>query len=318
MAVNRIQLQAGMSLAQFLAEYGTVTQCEAALQAAKWPDGFVCPNCAGRAATTFRRRNLNYWQCSQCHHQASLTAGTLFEHTQLPLTTWFLALYLISQSKSNIAALELSRHLGVSWKTAWLLKHKIMEAMYRREQERPLHGAVSLDDAYLGGERRGSKPGRGSENKIPFVAAVEMRDGKPGRVRFDPVAGFTFDALRQWAATALAPGCVVATDGLIGFSVLETIGHVHRPQKAVPGKAGCEVAPFAWLNTILGNLKTALSGTHHAFKFGKYAHRYLADVQYRLNRRFDMASMVQRLLVAAARTTPCPKKVIQMNTDDGT
>lgn len=318
MAINRIQFQAGMSLAHFLAAYGTVPQCEAALQAAKWPEGFVCPHCAGRIATTFRRRKLTYWQCRHCQHQASLAAGTLFENTQLPLTIWFLALYLISQSKTNISALALRRHLGVSWKTAWLLKHKIMEAMYRREQDRPLHGAVSLDDAYLGGERRGSKPGRGSENKIPFVAAVEMREGKPGRVRFDRVAGFTYDALRQWAAHALAPGCVVATDGLIGFSVLESIGHVHCPQKAIPGKAGCEVEPFAWLNTILGNLKTALSGTHHAFNFGKYAHRYLADVQYRLNRRFDMALMVRRLLVAAVRTTPCPIRVIQMNTDEGT
>jgi hypothetical protein len=103
-----------------------------------------------------------------------LIAGTLMEHTRLPLTKWFLAIYLVTQSKTNISALALRRQVGVSWRTAWLLKHKLMEAMRLREAETPLAGDVRVDDAYLGGERAGGKAGRGSENKVPFVAALEL------------------------------------------------------------------------------------------------------------------------------------------------
>jgi hypothetical protein len=89
-----------------------------------------------------------------------------------------LAIYLVTQSKTNVAALALMRQLGVSWKPAWLLKHKLMEAMAQREADRPLQGDISVDDAYLGGERTGGGPGRGSSNKVAFVAAVEMREGR--------------------------------------------------------------------------------------------------------------------------------------------
>ena len=158
--------------------------------------------------------------------------------------------------------------------------------MRQREENQPLQGDVRVDDAYLGGERTGGKAGRGSENKVAFVAAVEMVDGRPQRVRFDPVAGFSFAALAPWAKSAIAPGSCVLSDGLLGFEVLERLGYEHKVILAPKGKAGTEIAPFKWLNVLFGNLKTALSGTHHAFKFTKYAQRYLADAQYRFNRRF--------------------------------
>jgi hypothetical protein len=92
--------------------------------------------------------------------------------------------------------------------------------------------------------------------------------------------------------------------------VLERLGYTHKVVLAPRGKSGTEIEPFRWLNVLLGNLKTALSGTHHAFKFAKYARRYLAEVQYRFNRRADMAAMVPRLAVAVAQTRPCPKRVV--------
>ncbi|EQD55650.1 ISXo5 transposase transposase [mine drainage metagenome] len=91
------------------------------------------------------------WQCSACRHQTTLLSGTLFEATKLPLRTWFLALYLLTQSKTNVAALELMRHLGVCYRTAWRIKHKLMQAMTEREAGRQLGGLVQIDDAYLGG-----------------------------------------------------------------------------------------------------------------------------------------------------------------------
>lgn len=318
MAINPIQMQKGMSLVRFMEQYGTEAQCEQALVTLRWPRGFRCPGCGHDGASEFRRGTLRVWQCCSCRRQTSLYAGTIFEHTRLPLTKWFLAIYLMTQSKTHIAALELRRHLGISWRAAWLLKHKLMEAMFQREQSQPLQGTVSIDDAYLGGEVTGGRAGRGSPNKVPFVAAVELREGRPQRVRFDRVSGFSFEALRQWHHTALAPGTVVTSDGLLGFEVLRRDGFDHDVVLPPRGKAGTEIEPFQWLNTILGNLKTALSGTYHAFNFRKYAHRYLADAQYRFNRRFDLTVMPTRLAVALLRATPCPAWRLRMPAAVGT
>jgi ribosomal protein L37AE/L43A len=318
MAINKIQFQEGLSLEQFLKDYGCEEQCESALIDAKWSNGYCCSRCSGNKAIVFKRGKTRYWECNACHCQTSLIAGTMLQQTQLPLTKWFLAMYLMTQSKTNIAALALMRQLGVSWKTAWLLKHKLMEVMHQREAGHPLEGDVRIDDAYLGGEQTGGKVGRGSENKVPFVAAVEMKDNRPQRVRFDPVDDFSFASLKLWAARALMPGCTVTSDGLPGFGILGQMGFEHHVVLAGQGKRGCEAPPFRWLNVLLGNLKTTLSGTHHAFKFSKYAHRYLAEIQYRFNRRFDLGSIIPRLTFAIMRTKPCPKPKILMKTEDST
>lgn len=90
------------------------------------------------------------FQCHACRRQTSLTAGTLFGSTMLPLSTWFLAIYFIGQAKTGMSALELERHIGVSYPTAWLLHHKIMTAMLAQERQHRLDGVVQVDDAYLG------------------------------------------------------------------------------------------------------------------------------------------------------------------------
>jgi len=178
--MNRVQFQPGLSMAEFFERYATEAQCQAALQAARWPGGFVCPRCGGAPRTSYLRDGLPYWQCGACSHQCSLISGTMFEATKLPLSRWFLAMQLLTQAKNNVSALELMRQLGVSYRTAWLLKHKIMEAMRQREEHRELDGRVEMDDAYLGGERSGGKVGRGSENKVPIVAAVQTTpQGRP-------------------------------------------------------------------------------------------------------------------------------------------
>ncbi|WP_155963337.1 IS1595 family transposase [Enterobacter sp. BIDMC 29] len=310
MMINGIQFQKGLSLPVFMQQYGTETQCEEHLIRARWPHGFHCPRCGHDAATQFMRTGTRYWQCKACQRQTSLRAGTLMEHSHLPLTTWFLAIYLVTQSKTNIAALALMRELGNTWHAAWLLKHKLMEAMRQSEATKSLQGDIRIDDAYLGGEKTGGKAGRGSENKVAFAAAMEMRNGRPQRVRFDAVAGFTFAALKSWALEALAPGCCVTSDGLLGFEVLRQLGYHHEVRIAPRGKAGTEIEPFSWLNILLGNLKTTLSGTYHAFKFAKYAQRYLSDVQYRFNRRFDLAAMIPCLARDIMRVKPCTRSCI--------
>jgi ribosomal protein L37AE/L43A len=159
-------------MAEFMQRYGSEEQCEAALIESRWPSGFACPACGFGQCSSFRRQGRRYFQCTACRHQCSVISGTIFEATKLGLSRWFLAMHLLTQAKNNVAALELMRHLGVCYKTAWLIKHKLMEVMRVREDGRQLDGRVEIDDAYLGGERSGGKTGRGSENKVPFVAAV--------------------------------------------------------------------------------------------------------------------------------------------------
>lgn len=111
MAKNRVQFQKGLSLTEFLGKYGSETPCAAALFDWRWPRGFVCPEC-GHADGCVKVQTRGLLQCKHCRHQASLSAGTVFAYTKLPLTTWFLAMYLLTQQKNGISALELKRHLG--------------------------------------------------------------------------------------------------------------------------------------------------------------------------------------------------------------
>ena len=285
MPMNRVQFQPGLSLPEFLHSYGTEAACEQALAQARWPAGFVCPRCAGANAHRFQRFGQAYWQCRTCRAQTSLRAGTVFASSKLPLTTWFLALYLISQSKNAIAALELRRQLA---------------------------GVVQVDDAYLGGERTGGKAGRGSENKRPFLIAVATDEaGHPRQAVIEPVPAFTRAALADWAARRLAPGAEVYSDGLGAFRAVADLNHAHTVIQAPPGKAGTELDGARWVNVVLGNLKRSLDGTCHAFGFFKYAERYLAEAAWRFNRRFDLKALVPRLLVTATACPPWPESALR-------
>lgn len=176
MPQNKIQFQAGLSLSAFMERFGTEEQCEAALERARWPSGFLCPRCGGRESSRFLAEGRPYWQCSHCRTQTTLRSGTVFHASKVPLSKWFQAIYLVTQNKNNLSALSLKRHLGVSYPTVWRIKHKLLEAMAERESRRVLRGVVLADDATLGGVQKGGKPGRLSPNKSLFVAAVELDD----------------------------------------------------------------------------------------------------------------------------------------------
>ena len=311
MAMNRVQFQPGLSMAEFLERYGSEDKCEAALFAARWPDGWRCPSCDCPWYTSFMREGRRYWQCTARRHQSTLISGTVFEATKLGLGRWFLAMHLLTQSKNNVSALELMRHLGVCYKSALLMKHKLMEVMRLREASRELDGRVEIDDAYLGGERSGGKAGRGSENKVPFIAAVQTTpEGQPQRVCFSRQP-FTTEEVALFAVKSLAPSASVVSDGLWCFGAVKIVGAEHERIVTGGGAASVKLPQLKAVNTVLSNLKTALSGTYHAFNFAKYAHRYLAEFQYRFNRRFNLATILARLLRAAAVTTPQPGPLLR-------
>lgn len=208
--------------------------------------------------------------------------------------------------------MELSRHLGVNYDTAWLLHNKILRAMTEREEAYLLRGKIQMDDAYLGGERTGGKVGLGSENKIPIVAAISLNEaGHPIHARITAVSGFCSEAISDWAKRHLAPGSQVLSDGLGCFRAVTTANSYH---KAVftGGKHPNDLPQFRWINTLLGNLKTSFSGTFHAFNFEKYARRYLGGYCFRFNRRFSIAGMTERIANAVCCCMPLTERDLRV------
>jgi hypothetical protein len=234
------------------------------------------------------------------------------EATKLPLTIWFLAFYLIGQAKTSISSLQLSRQLGVAYNTAWMLHSKILRAMSERDDCYVLQGKVQIDDAYFGGERPGGKAGRGSENKVPIVAAISLNvAGHPIHAKISPVTGFTSGALADWARQHLSSSCSVLSDGLACFRSVVAAGCSHTAV-VTGGRHPNDLPQFRWINILLGNLKTSFSGTFHAFNFDKYAKRYLGGFCFLFNRRFKMAAMTERIANAVCVCKPFPERALRV------
>lgn len=199
----------------------------------------------------------------------------------------------------------------MSYPAAWRIKHKLLCIMAERESRRQLHGRVAIDDAYLGGERAGT-PGRGSSNKVGLVIAVGTRDDRQACEVALRCMPFRKAAIADWANIDLAADTQVVSDGLPAFKALRTEVTRHTPIVSGSGRAAVQHSELQAVNIVLGNLKTAITGTYYAFKFAKYAPRYLAEFQYRFNRRFGLRSILPRLVAAAARTRPRSEPVLRM------
>ena len=169
MKKNWIKFQPGMSLTQLLFKYGEKSQCEAALENARWPEGFRCPKCNSERHYRYRRNNQPIFQCGDCRAKLSLIEGTVFHSTKLPLTIWFQGMYFLTQNKNNISALELRRLLGISYPAAWRMKHKLMQVMFEQESTTRLSNRVEVDDAYLGGENPGGSGDAALKTKCPSL-----------------------------------------------------------------------------------------------------------------------------------------------------
>ena len=298
----------GLSAEAFGEAFGTKEQCRAALVRLRWPGGFVCPCCGHREHCVLAGRGL--YQCNRCKKQTSPTAGTIFHATKLPLTLWFAAIHLIVTAKNGISSVELGRRLGVKQPTAWAVKHKIMAVMARREGETALTGRVEMDDAYLGGVRSGGKRGRGAAGKTPFVAAVSTSpEGRPRKLKLAPVKGFRKREIARGAKHWLAPGAAVVTDGLGCWSALEEAACSHQAIRTGSGRQAARMASFKSVNTTLGNIKSAITGTYR--KLGPdHAGRYLASFAWRYNPRYQLQTMIPRFVHSAARTQPMPYRLL--------
>src|SRR5580692_13125572 len=289
--------------ARFRTAYGTEEQCRAIVIESRWPDEFECPACGGRAHSLVKTRGL--FQCSTCRRQTSPIAGTIFAVTKLPLRIWFRAMYHMTQTKQGISSIELGRRLGVSQPTAWKIKHKLKQVMMEREATKKLTGRIEIDDAYLGGERSGGKRGRGAAGKTPFVAAVETTaDGKPVCVKLGRIRGFSSNALSGFAKRNFDRSCQVVSDGLACFASVTDAGCTHQAIKTGSGSASARTPAFKWVNTALGNIKASIVGTYRYIN-SKHVPRYLAEFEYRFNRRYDLSAMMPRLCWPVSEQLQC-------------
>jgi transposase-like protein len=299
----------GLSEVAFREHFGTEEACRKALFAVRWREGPTCPACGHRGFCALKTRKV--FQCNRCKKQLSLTAGTVFQDSKLPLVTWFAAIYHLAQGKNGISSIELGRRLGVKQATAWLVKHKLMRAMAEREAGKPkLSGRVEIDDAYLGGERSGGKRGRGAAGKTPLVAAVETTpERRPRRLRLSVVKGFRKKEVEKLARRDFAAGSTIVSDGLRCWKAVTKAGCSHTAMATGAGRQAASWTPFKWVNTCLGNIKTAIAGTYRHVS-AKHAQAYLTSFAYRFNRRYQLDSIVQRLAWAAIHTGPQPYRVI--------
>jgi hypothetical protein len=251
-------------------------------------------------------------QCNGCCRQTSVTAGTIFAGSKLALNVWFLAMHLITQAKNGIPSLVLSRQLAISQNSAWLMKHKLLQAMLERDAGRKLCGLVQIDDAYWGGRRRRYKRGRGTRGKTPFVAAVETgAAGRPRRMSLTCVKGLRMKEIACWSQARLAPGTRVHSDGLACFGAVAAAGCDHEPMVMSGPWLARKRLSLNWVDTMLGNVKNAIHGTYHAIR-PKHLPCYLAKFCYRVNRQFDLANMLAHLATAAAHTLPMPYRLVKL------
>ena len=311
MSRNQIQLQYGLGLQEFYQRFPDEASCREYLQKTKWPQGFQCRRCHHvKAWKTFRgKKGLPSWRCCHCQAEETLYAHTLFEHTQLPLQTWFLAIELLTQAKTCVSALQLHRLLAVNDKTALLLKHKIMAALTESEEKRVLSQRIEIEDVYLGGVDKGGKSAGAEEEKTPFIAAVETdKKHHPLKVILEPVAGFSEKALKTWAQKHVAPGSQVFSRGQVCFKEVENCHHTPRCKS----DKSVNDSTFQWVRTISRNVKTAFGGTLHSFQFNTYARRYLGLMQFRFNHRLDLRKCFWEMLQTTIKSAPKTRRNLQL------
>lgn len=270
--------------------------CLKQLIAMRWPQDFQCPRCGHDHGYLVHRRRL--YECAGCRYHASVTAGTLFHATKLPLTKWFWAIYWLSTDKGSISALRLSKLIGVTWRTAQLMLRKLRVAMGNRDSLYRLSDVIELDDALVGGKRPG-KRGRGASGKVSVLVACENWEGRPGFVAMDVVPAVNHDTVHQFAKRRLKWQQTVRTDALPALNSL-ALDQIHV-KRVTPPEDADQWLP--WVHVVISNLKRFLLGTYHGVSH-RYLQEYLNEFCYRFNRRFWEPEIPNRLLRLCVDHTP--------------
>jgi transposase-like protein len=259
---------------QFATWFPDDEACAAYLARLRWPDGFRCPACG--SADAWRAGGGRWWMCTGCGRKTSVTAGTIFEGTRMPLQTWFTAAWWLTSQKHGMSAMGLQRALGLgSYQTAWMMLHRFRLAMVRPGRER-LSGLVEVDEAYVGGVEAGVG-GRETETKSLVAIAVEIKQPRGfGRVRLQRVDDVSQDSLIPFVTSAVEPGATVHTDGWQAYWTVPDHGYTHE-RTVMRQQSDPAHIVMPGVHRVASLLKRWLLGTHQGSVSPQHLDAYLNE-----------------------------------------
>jgi transposase-like protein len=290
---------------EFRAWFPDDAACRAYLEQIRWPDGPHCPRCGTAEVWVMKPP---FYRCTACRHDFTVTVGTLFADTRLPLSLWFEAMWYVVNQKSGASALGVQRVLGVSYLTAWRWLHKLRRAMVRPGRDR-LAGTVEVDEVYVGGEKPG-KRGRGAAGKALVLVAAQADGPRIGRIRLVRVANASQAVLTPTVSGIIEPKSQVLTDDWDGYGGLVAADYDRQVVRS-SAVVGENLLPRA--NRVASLLQRWLLGTHQGAVAHSHLDYYLDEFVFRFNRRRSRSRglLFRRLVEQALAIAPvrCPQLV---------
>jgi len=291
------------TLAEFEQRFATEGACRAYLARLRWPTGFCCPQCTTSGSWTTTRRLM---MCRRCGYQASVTAGTIFHRTRLPLQDWFRAMWWMTDQKHRLSALGLQRLLGLgSYRTAWSWLQKLRRAMVLPGQDR-LAGQVEVDETYVVSvEARGGRRQLGSKALVAIAAQI---NGKGiGRIRLRRIPAASASPLVAFVKHAVEPGSVVITDEWEAYVGLTQEGFKHRP-RVINASSKTASGLLPRVHRVASLFKRWMLGAHQGALSREQLDSYLEEFTFRFNRRTSRYrwKLFYRLVAQAVAVEPAP------------
>ena len=241
------------------------------------------------------------YQCSNCRYQVSITANTIFHKTRTPLRKWFWMIYLISQSKTGISILMLQRLLDIrTYRTVWMMSHKIHKAMADRDSQYTLSGLVEMDDSFYGTKNAKGKRGRGADKKSKVVVSVQVENDHPEFASLKVVDTVSKEHVLETAEENIKQESTIKTDGYPSYRSLGENGYRHIRKILYAPDDASKYLP--WVHIMIANSKAVIRGTHHGVS-KKHIQRYLDSFTYIFNRRYWINQIFDRLLTACFSTS---------------
>lgn len=315
-----------MNLIDVTRELATEDQCFSFLEKQRWPDGVRCVTCgADRISritrqTPSKNKRAQLYQCLEptCKEQFSVTSGTIFHGSRVPLSKWFMAISLVMDAKKGMSAKQLQQHLGIgSYQTAWHMAHRIREAMGNPPDDEPLGGIVEMDETYLGGKIRGQGQAWRYNRKGQKQVVVGMKQ-RGGKVRFFHAPDAKIETLAQYIKEHISPDVeAIMTDELPAYpKALRLSGIDEWKHGTVNHSAQVYVDGDVTTNGIesaFSLFKRGVIGSFHKISI-KHLHRYLSEFGYRFNDRKNQ-SRFERLVGRTAQTGPLTYRMLVDGTD---
>ena len=283
----------------------------------RWPTGYKCPACS--QATTPWHESRNRLACPQCRHKVTVTAGTIFEKTRTPLTTWLEAAWHVTTAKNGLSAKTLERTIGTSYHVAWMMLQRFRVAMVNAERTK-LTGTVEVDETFVGGEEHGGKRGRGTDKDI-VVIAVEVNEGKGfGRTRMRHIPDASGASLIPFIQDSISSDAKLLTDGWRGYNKVCDYGY-QRTIKNISDSDDFAHVHMPGVHRLASLLKRWILGTHQGSVSDMHLQAYLEEYTFRFNRRNSKSRglVFKRLIEHSIFTKPITQEDIvggYWNNDD--